>query len=75
MDELVSVVEARHVRGHVLWLRFSEGTADEIDLVDELRGEVFEPLAVVEFFAQVRMELPARYAAAAHQSQSPVCAS
>jgi hypothetical protein len=26
------VVEARHVRGHTLWLRFPDGTAGEIDL-------------------------------------------
>jgi hypothetical protein len=56
MDELVSVVEARHVRGHTLWLRFSDGTSGEIGLGDELRGEIFEPLLVVEFFAQVRVD-------------------
>lgn len=56
MDALVSVVEVRHVRGHVLWLRFRDGTSGETDLMDELHGEVFEPLAVVEFFAQVRVD-------------------
>lgn len=56
MDELVSVVEARHVREYAVWLRFSDGTAGEVDLAGELRGEIFEPLKVVAFFAQVRVD-------------------
>ena len=38
------VVEARHVSGYVVWLRFRDGTAGEIDLASELHGPVFEPL-------------------------------
>jgi hypothetical protein len=40
----VHVVEARYVRGHVVWLKFSNGTAGEIDLARELDGPVFGPL-------------------------------
>ena len=56
MDELVAVVEARHVREHVLWLRFSDGLAGEVDLAGRLRGPVFEPLQNVALFAQVRVD-------------------
>lgn len=38
------VIEARHVTGFVLWLRFRDGTAGEIDLGPELHGPIFEPL-------------------------------
>ena len=38
------VIEARHVAGFVLWLRFRDGTVGEIDLGPELHGPVFEPL-------------------------------
>jgi hypothetical protein len=38
------VVEARYVSGHVVWLRFSDGTSGEIDLKSILTGPVFEPL-------------------------------
>ena len=38
------VIEARHVGGFVLWLRFRDGTVGEIDLTAELHGPVFEPL-------------------------------
>lgn len=38
------VIEGRHVAGFILWLRFRDGTAGEIDLGPELHGPVFEPL-------------------------------
>lgn len=38
------ITEARHVSGHTLWLKFSDGAEGEVDLGAELHGEVFEPL-------------------------------
>lgn len=38
------VLEARYVDGHIVWLRFRDGTAGEIDLAPALRGPIFEPL-------------------------------
>ena len=38
------VMEARYVRDFVVWLRFRDGTAGEVDLGPELWGPVFEPL-------------------------------
>jgi len=44
------VLEARYVRNYVLWLQFSDGTAGEVDLCDELEGPVFGPLRDLERF-------------------------
>lgn len=44
------VVEARYVRDHLLWLRFRDGTAGEVDLGPVVRGEAFEPLADLAYF-------------------------
>ena len=44
------LLEARHVGGHVVWLRFGDGTSGEIDLSAALRGPVFEPLRDPEVF-------------------------
>ncbi len=44
------VMEARYVRDYVVWLRFRDGTAGEVDLGPELWGEVFEPLQDIEYF-------------------------
>lgn len=50
------VVEVRHLQGHVLWLRFSDGLQGSVDLADELWGEVFEPLRDERRFADVRLD-------------------
>jgi len=44
------IVEARHVSGHIVWLRFQDGTAGEIDLAPALAGAIFEPLRDVDVF-------------------------
>jgi hypothetical protein len=49
------VVEARHVSGHTVWLRFRDGTVGEIDLAPSLRGPIFEPLRDVEYFRRFRI--------------------
>ena len=38
------VVEARYEQGFTIHLRFADGTEGDVDLSDELHGEVFEPL-------------------------------
>ncbi len=44
------VVEARYVQGYTIHLRFSDGTEGDVDLCQELYGEVFEPLEALEIF-------------------------
>src|SRR5436190_15726983 len=50
---LARVTAARHVRAHVLWLRFEDGLEGEVDLEHGLRGQLFEPLRDPAMFAQV----------------------
>jgi len=50
---MVRLVEARYVRDYVIWLRFSDGLAGEVDLRDELDGPVFEPLRQPAVFQRV----------------------
>ncbi len=52
IDMTVQVTEARHRGDHRVWLRFDDGTVGEIDLAEELDGEVFEPLRDPEYFAR-----------------------
>jgi hypothetical protein len=48
------VSEARYVSGYVVWLRFKDGTAGEIDIwpVIARDGPIFRPLKDIEFFKQ-----------------------
>ena len=46
----VHVIEARYLRDYAIWLRFTDGAEGEVDLSQELEGEVFGPLRDVERF-------------------------
>ena len=50
------LVEAQHRGKYRVWLRFKDGAEGEIDLADELWGEVFEPLNDVAVFSQLRAD-------------------
>jgi len=44
------VKDAEYLHDYVIWLRFNDGAEGEIDLRDELEGEMFEPLRDLEKF-------------------------
>lgn len=54
--KFVHVVEAKHLGGHRIWLRFDDGVAGELDLMPELTGEVFAPLREAANFARFRID-------------------
>lgn len=50
------VKEAKYLHDYVIWLRFNNGAEGEIDLKDELWGEVFEPLNNMEIFKSFKVD-------------------
>ncbi len=46
------VAEARYVRDYTVHVRFTDGTEGDVDLREELYGEIFEPLKDRAFFQQ-----------------------
>ena len=50
-----SVVEARYVRDHTIWVRFKDGSEGEVDLSSELWGPVFEPLKDTQYFRSFKI--------------------
>ena len=50
------VLEAKHIRDYVIWLRFNDGAEGEVDLSQELEGEVFEPLKDMNKFKAFRVD-------------------
>lgn len=52
---MLNVTAVHHLRDHVLWIRFNDGTEGEVDLGAELEGPVFEPLRDEAVFTQVRV--------------------
>ncbi len=53
---ILHVEDARYVRDFIVWLRFNDGAEGEVDLKDELFGEVFESLQDVTQFRQFRLD-------------------
>jgi hypothetical protein len=49
------IVEARYIGGHVVWLRFRDGTGGEIDLKSALQGPIFEALRDPVAFQQFQI--------------------
>jgi hypothetical protein len=50
------VIEARHVKDYRVWMKFQDGTEGEIDLKNELWGEVFEALKDISFFQTLKVD-------------------
>lgn len=45
-----TVVSAKHVRDHIIHLKFEDGTEGDVDLSSELWGEMFEPFKDPAYF-------------------------
>ncbi len=55
-DPILHVTEVHPIGGHRLAVAFSDGTRREVDLTDELDGEVFEPLRDPRAFAEAFLD-------------------
>ena len=51
-----SVVSAKYIRDYRVWLEFNDGESGEVDLSEELWGEVFEPLKDQNYFKNFKVE-------------------
>ena len=67
------VVEAKHIQGHRVWLKFDDGACGEVDLSDELSGPIFEPLKRVECFRQFITLFPGKTVLTSPLSSSVQC--
>jgi Protein of unknown function (DUF2442) len=52
---LPRVKEARYIANYTVWVRFSDGAEGEVDLANELYGEMFDPLKAPEYFKSFRV--------------------
>jgi hypothetical protein len=46
----------KYIAAYRLWLQFEDGTQGEVDLEQELWGEVFEPLRNLTYFRTVQLD-------------------
>lgn len=50
------VREANYLHDYVIWLRFNDGAEGEVDLREELWGEMFAPLLDTSAFKAFRVD-------------------
>ena len=53
---ILHVVEVKYLHDYVIWVRFNDGAAGEVDLSKELEGEVFGPLKDQSLFKSVKVD-------------------
>ncbi len=53
---ILHVKEAKHLHDYVIWLRFNDGAEGEVDLSDELEGEIFGPLRDIRKFKSFKVD-------------------
>lgn len=46
------VIAAKYLHDFTIYLRFSDGSEGDVDLADEIYGEVFAPLKTIDTFKQ-----------------------
>lgn len=50
---MLHIKSAKYLSGYKLWVVFDDGTAGEVDLTNELKGPMFEPLKDLAEFQNV----------------------
>ena len=52
---LPRLIEAKYMHDFTIWLRFADGSEGEVNLSDELEGEIFEPLQDSAYFQRLSL--------------------
>jgi hypothetical protein len=53
---ILHVREAKYIRDYKIWVRLSDGTEGEVDLSEELEGDVFKPLKDIKKFKSFKVD-------------------
>jgi hypothetical protein len=56
MNMFLHVNEAKYLHDYVIWLKFNDGTEGEVDLRNEIFGEMFAPLQDLSKFQRFRVD-------------------
>ena len=53
---ILHVKEAKYLHDYVIWIKFNDGIEGEVDLEQELAGEIFGPLKDKELFKSFEVD-------------------
>ena len=54
--KFLHIEEARYLNNHEVWIRFNDGIEGEVDLHENLKGPIFEPLKDPDYFKEFKLE-------------------
>ena len=53
---ILHIKDAKYLRDYIIWVKFNDGIAGEVDLKDELEGEIFGSLKNIELFKSFKVD-------------------
>lgn len=53
---ILHIKEAKYLRDYLIWVKFNDGIAGEVDLKDELEGEIFGQLKNINLFKSFKVD-------------------
>lgn len=53
---MLHIKSAKYLSGYKLWIAFDDGTSGEVDLANEFKGSMFEPLKDLAEFQNVSVD-------------------
>ena len=53
---MLHVKNAKYTSDYKIWVSFDDGTSGEVNLENQLKGSVFEPLKNQKYFAQLSVD-------------------
>jgi len=53
---ILHVKEAKYLHDYVIWIKFNDGIEGEVDLEQELTGEIFGPLKDKKLFRSFKVD-------------------
>jgi len=53
---ILHVKEAKYLHDYVIWIKFNDGIVGEVNLEQELTGEIFGPLKDKELFKSFKVD-------------------
>ncbi len=54
--KFLHIEEAKHLNNYEVWIRFNDGMEGEVDLYENLKGPIFEPLKDPNYFKKFKLE-------------------
>ncbi len=53
---MLHITKAKYLKDYLVWLAFDDGSSGQVDLLEHLKGPIFQPLKDKKIFSQLRLD-------------------